>query len=96
MIQLEGTLSFSNDRDTWPTGADGHVLEAIYLTNVRNFTLTSTGTGTLDGNGQKWWGAIKFLKYQENRPRLFHVSGSQQVLIENILFKDSPYWTCYM
>jgi polygalacturonase len=47
------------------------------------------------GNGKKWWGAIDFLKHQENRPRLLHIKGSQSVLVENLLFKDSPYWTFY-
>lgn len=65
VIQIDGTLSFTNDRETWPKNADGGVLECIYLTNVVNMTLTSSGVGTLDGNGQEWWGAIQFLKHQE-------------------------------
>lgn len=96
VIQLDGTLSFDNDRDNWPVDENGHVLESIYLTNISNFVLTSSGAGTLDGNGQPWWGAVDFLRYQENRPRLFHVKTSRNVMIENILFKDSAFWTCYM
>ena len=65
VIQIDGTLSFTSDRETWPKNADGGVLECIYLTNVINMTLTSSGVGTLDGNGQEWWGAIQFLKHQE-------------------------------
>jgi len=65
VIQIDGTLSFTSDRETWPKNGEGHVLECIYLTNVVNMTLTSSGIGTLDGNGQEWWGAIQFLKHQE-------------------------------
>lgn len=74
----------------------GDVLECIYLNDIQNVTITSSGTGTLDGNGKKWWGAIRFLKHEGDRPRLFHVYQSKNVLIENVLFKNSPFWTCYM
>ena len=92
---IDGTLIFSDDRSTWPTNENGDVLECIYLENISNIKFTSTGKGTLDGNGRKWWGAIKFLKHQEDRPRLLHIKYSKNVLVENILFKDSPYWTFY-
>jgi len=94
-LHIDGTLSFVNDRDTWPKQSNGHVEECIYLENIENFVLTSSGTGTIDGNGQEWWGAIQFLKHQEDRPRLFHIVTSKNVLVEHILFKDSPYWTFF-
>lgn len=31
--------------------------------------------------------------YQENRPRLMHIVTSKNVVVENLLFKDSPFWT---
>ena len=64
VIQIDGTLLFSDDRETWPVDSSGHVLECIYLTNLQNIKFTSSGEGTLDGNGKKWWGAIDFLKHQ--------------------------------
>jgi len=57
----DGTLSFTNDRETWPVGPSGGVLHCIYLQDIANVTFTSNGKGTYDGNGQRWWGAIKFL-----------------------------------
>jgi hypothetical protein len=92
-IQIDGTLSFTNDRDSWPTDENGNVLECIYLENIEDVIFTSTGKGTLDGNGKAWWGAIKFLKNQENRPRLFHMKYTKNIIVENLLFKDSPFWT---
>lgn len=47
----------------------------------------------MDGNGRKWWGAINFLAHQEDRPRLFRIAKSKNIVVENILFKDSPFWT---
>ena len=61
-----------------------------------NITLTSSnGRGELYGNGRAWWSlpGIGYLLHQEYRPRLLTVASSRRVLIENLLFSDSPYWT---
>lgn len=63
-IQIDGTLSFSDDRETWPVDASGGVLPCLRFDDIENVVFTSSGKGTLNGNGQKWWGAIKFLKNQ--------------------------------
>lgn len=94
-LQVDGTIAFVNDRTAWPKKADGSVEECIYLTNIEKVVFTSSGKGTFDGNGTAWWGAIKFLKYQEDRPRLVHLLHSKDILVENLLFKNSPYWTFY-
>jgi hypothetical protein len=92
VFQIDGTLNFTNDRETWPKDANGHVLECIYLESLENVVFTSSGVGTLNGNGRPWWGALKFLKYQEDRPRLFHMKYTKNIIVENILFLDSPFW----
>lgn len=94
-LQVDGTVAFVNDRTAWPKKDDGSVEECIYLTNIEKVVFTSSGKGTFDGNGTAWWGAIKFLKYQEDRPRLVHLLHSKDILVENLLFKNSPYWTFY-
>lgn len=60
-----------------------------------NVKITGSGQGILDGSGQKWWGVpgIGYLVREENRPRLLHVTRGYNVLVEHVLFKDSPYWT---
>jgi len=95
IIQIDGTLSFSDDRETWPRNSNGDVMECIYLENIEDIIFTSSGKGTLDGNGKEWWGAINFLRHQEDRPRLLHIVTSKNVIIENLLFKDSPFWTFF-
>ena len=67
--------------------ANGDVLECISLSQLENVTFTSSGKGTLNGNGKKWWGAIDFLKHQEDRPRLLHIKDSKAILIEKLLMK---------
>ena len=34
----------------------GDVLECFHLFNIENVTFTSAGVGTLDGQGEVWWG----------------------------------------
>jgi len=98
VIQLDGTLFFSDNMDDWPREEDGDVLECISLYNIENVTFTSSGVGTLDGNGETWWGlpGIGYLVRGENRPRLLEVKGSRDLLFENWFFKDSPYWTFWV
>ena len=52
----------------------------------------------MDGKGQKWWGlpGIGYLRRGENRPRLFEVDHGTNILVENIFFKDSAYWTFWV
>ncbi len=68
------------------------------MTNLKNVTFTSTGTGTLEGNGKAWWGipGIGYLERGENRLRLFHVKDSQDILVEHWFYHQSPYWTFYV
>lgn len=98
-IQLDGTLSYATDRKSWPTedGSD-NVLECFYGQYWENVTFTSSGIGTMDGRGATWWGipGIGYLQLGENRPRLLSLNRGKGLLFENILFKDSPYWTFWV
>mmetsp|Transcript_9931 Transcript_9931/g.14963 ORF Transcript_9931/g.14963 Transcript_9931/m.14963 type:complete len:427 (+) Transcript_9931:42-1322(+) len=97
-LQFDGVIIFSNNTEQWPKNEDGDVFECIYMNNISNVKFTSSKTGILDGNGRKWWGlpGIGYLRRVENRPRLFNVENSKNLLVENILFKDSPYWTFWV
>ncbi len=95
VIQVDGTLMYSDAINEWPRTADGTVLSCMHLSGFNNVTFTSSGTGTFDGKGARWWGLpyIGYLVRTENRPRLFELSDSSAILIEHLFFKDSPYWT---
>eukprot|EP00730_Choanoeca_flexa_P000983 TRINITY_DN10428_c0_g1_i1.p1 TRINITY_DN10428_c0_g1~~TRINITY_DN10428_c0_g1_i1.p1 ORF type:complete len:431 (+),score=90.49 TRINITY_DN10428_c0_g1_i1:1228-2520(+) len=92
-IQIDGTIAFENDQKTWPQDSSGHVFECINMERLTNVSFTSSGFGTIFGNGSGWWGAIQYLEKGENRPRLLHIRNSTQLTMSNLLFKDSPYWT---
>ena len=83
VFQIDGTLLFSDDIKNWPRQPNDDVLECIHFYNIQNVTFTSQGLGTLNGQGQQWWGipGIGYLIRGENRPRLFNVEDSKVVEI---------------
>ena len=94
-FRLDGTLSYAADVKHWPRDSSGRVKECITFENVTNVVFTSNGTGTMEGNGPTWWGVpgVGYLVRGENRPRLFYIGHSHNVLFERILLHNSPYWT---
>ena len=95
VIQIDGSLIFSARKKSWPRHPDGGVLSCLRFEHVANVTLTSSGRGTLDGQGKAWWGYMEYLRIQENRPRLLEMSQLQGVLVERLLLTNSPYWTSW-
>ncbi|GAM22132.1 hypothetical protein SAMD00019534_053070 [Acytostelium subglobosum LB1] len=96
IIRFEGTIIFTDNIDTWPRTANGQVLECFKFDNFNNVTLTSSGLGTLDGQGEAWWGLLGYAEYQENRPRMLSMGSCKSILLENLFFKNSPYWTVWI
>lgn len=94
-IMIDGTLMFSDNIDAWPRDHLGGVLECFQLSGLKNVTITSSGMGTLNGQGSTWWGfpGIGYLEREENRPRLLRLADASDVLVENLNFLASPYWT---
>ncbi|GMI02900.1 hypothetical protein TrVE_jg11449 [Triparma verrucosa] len=97
-ISFDGTLVFSNDIDSWPKNENGDVFPSLIFNSPKNVIFTSSGKGTLDGQGGKWWGlpGIGYLRRQENRPRLFEIASGENILVENIFFLNSAYWTFWV
>jgi pectate lyase len=97
-IQIDGTIIFSDEITLWPRDSNGSVFECLYFENIENVTFTSSGIGLIDGSGAKWWGppGIGYLERAENRPRLVNIAGSRKLLFENLIFKNSPYWTFWV
>jgi len=62
-----------------------------------------SGKGTIDGNGERYWKAFwlrrKFnpacTNKDEMRPRLVYISNSDDVLIEGLTLRNSPFWTTH-
>lgn len=35
----------------------------------------------------------RYLRYAEDRPKILRVENSAHLIVEHLLFKNSPYWT---
>merc|ERR1719348_2688227 len=92
-FQLDGTIVFSDNMDDWPRYANGKVLHCITFDYCENITFTSSGLGTLEGQGATWWGipGIGYLEIGENRPKLFEVDYSKDVP-GSYMVGNSRYW----
>ncbi|EGG14552.1 hypothetical protein DFA_12328 [Cavenderia fasciculata] len=96
VLRFEGTLVFTDNTHTWPRNASGNVLECFQFSNFNNVTFTSTYQGILNGQGEAWWGLLGYVEYHENRPRMLSLGYSSNILLENIVFINSPYWTVWI
>ncbi len=86
-------LGSSNMKAYYPVGYDTSYpvpskLQPL-ITSNRADSLTITGGGTIDGNGQEWWTAYENGTIS-TRPRLIQLSHSQYISIENVTLQNSP------
>ncbi|GAB2211827.1 hypothetical protein Droror1_Dr00025164 [Drosera rotundifolia] len=51
--------------------------------------------GTIDGQGAVWWDMWRGKTLQHTRPHLLEFMYSKQILISNVIFKDSPFWNIH-
>lgn len=84
-LQVEGLVKASSDTGYW-NGKTAIVLAQ----NIDGLTVTSTtGSGVFDGAGQASWD--KFATDSSyDRPTLFYITGSKNVKMSNLSFKDAP------
>ncbi len=62
-----------------------------------------SGSGTINGNGLRYWRSFwlrravipKCTNMDELRPRLVYVSRSNDVVIQGVTLRDSPFWTTH-
>ena len=90
-IRVDGTLRFSDDIKRWPT-AGKMPLTALTFYNSTGLLFTSNGTGTLDGQGDKWWGipGVGYLERGKNRPALLSMQNATGLIVERLSFVNSP------
>ncbi len=108
-LDAGAVLKGSTDRKDYPktrTRVEGHFEEWLpALVNADGVDhLRITGPGTLDGNGAPFWEDF-WARRKENpkttnldveRPRLAHISNSEDVRIGGVTFKDSGFWNLHL
>jgi polygalacturonase len=87
-IVIQGVVRFSDEINSYPT-EEGSRMDGLWLfQNCIGITLT--GTGTIDGQGLKWW------RYAytgtDNRPRMIRFNTVKDITITGLTFLNSPSW----
>lgn len=85
-LQIDGTLLVSNNltAEEWPTSGG---FASLWFEHARGLTLT--GNGKIDGQGYDWWWHVIITK-EDHRPHMVIMDSSQDILITNLLFVNSP------
>ena len=65
----------------------------VFASNVSNVSLT--GGGVVDGQGETWWLKHFARRLRWSRPRLVEGMYCDGLLIEDLTFRNSPFWTLH-
>ncbi|KAI9082661.1 hypothetical protein K1719_035530 [Acacia pycnantha] len=66
----------------------------IYGRNLTDVVITGNN-GTIDGQGSIWWSSFRNKTLDYTRPHLVELMNSTGVLISNLTFLNSPFWTIH-
>ncbi|KAH1259779.1 putative polygalacturonase [Glycine max] len=105
-LDNDAVILGSTNSDDWPVvdplpsygrGRElpgGRHRSLIYGCNLTDVVITGNN-GTIDGQGSIWWNNFwnKTLNY--TRPHLVELMNSTGVLISNVTFLNSPFWTIH-
>jgi galacturan 1,4-alpha-galacturonidase len=100
-VRLDGEIKFTDDTPYWQKNAFTHPFQnSIMFWKWGGKDIKIAGTGTLNGNGQRWWnefdgGEILSGENAYLRPILFYVENATRFSLEGIHLKDSPCWTTF-
>jgi len=79
--------------ENYGNSRDGFYLQYqafLYARNVRDIKVV--GKGVVDGQGQFWWDADQNRSLTVGRPNLVQFVRSQNIEIQGVTLKDSPFW----
>ena len=108
-LEEGAVLKGSDDISNFPiinTRIEGQSLKyfaaLVNADKVDGFTIS--GKGTINGNGLRYWKSFwlrrtvipKCTNMDELRPRLVHISNSNDVQISGVTLMNSPFWTTHL
>ncbi|KAM2554853.1 hypothetical protein TB2_018942 [Malus domestica] len=59
------------------------------------FWVVSGHNGTIDGQGKMWWELWWNRTLEHTRGHLLEIINSSNILISNLAFRNSPFWTIH-
>ena len=104
-VSRGATLLASEDPDAWPIivplpsygqGRD-HVgpRRTSFLHGINLSDVAILGGGVVDGQGRGWWARHESQQENVTRGRLFEVEYSDGILLSDLTFANSPFWTLH-
>lgn len=105
-LHRDAVILGSQDMNEWPLtdplpsyGRGRDAPGGRYSSLIRGYKLTDvfiTGdNGTIDGQGQMWWTKYRAKQLQYTRGYLVELMYSDQVVISNLTFVNSPSWNLH-
>ncbi|KAG9129293.1 hypothetical protein Leryth_015676 [Lithospermum erythrorhizon] len=105
-LQDGAVILGSQDPEEWPiieplpsygTGRErpgGRHISLIHGNNLTNVVITGQN-GTIDGQGKMWWDLWWNRTLVHTRGHLVELINSHNILISNLTFRNSPFWTIH-
>ncbi|XP_013609190.1 PREDICTED: probable polygalacturonase [Brassica oleracea var. oleracea] len=84
---IEPLPSYGRGRDT----DGGRFISLLFGSNLTDVVITGEN-GTIDGQGEPWWGKFKRGELKYTRPYLIEIMHSDGIQISNLTFLNSPSW----
>lgn len=72
----------------------GRYMSFIHADGLHDVIITGEN-GTIDGQGGVWWDMWRQGTLPFTRPNLIELMNSRDVLISNVIFKNSPFWNIH-
>ncbi|XP_054824652.1 probable polygalacturonase [Prosopis cineraria] len=72
----------------------GRYISFIQGDGLQDVVITGDN-GTIDGQGEVWWNMWRQRTLQYTRPSLLEFVNSRDIIISNVIFKNSPFWNIH-
>ncbi|CAL9050468.1 unnamed protein product [Musa banksii] len=72
----------------------GRYMSLIHGNGLQDVTITGEN-GTIDGQGDVWWNMWRQKTLPFTRPNLLELMHSTDIIISNVVFRDSPFWNIH-
>lgn len=66
----------------------------IHGQNLRDVVITGHN-GTINGQGRAWWNKYRQKRLKHTRGPLLQIMWSRDIVITDVTFRDSPFWTIH-
>ncbi|KAL6502414.1 hypothetical protein OROHE_024692 [Orobanche hederae] len=72
----------------------GRYMSFIHGDGLQDVIITGEN-GTIDGQGGVWWNLWRHRTLKFTRPNLIELMNSTNIIISNVIFKNSPFWNIH-